>query len=90
MDSRITIDLDFDNGNNPIIKIISSNESDDVRDKLLRTFLNNLGHASSWCRILYKGNNSKHTFWHIAPIEPKDLAMESELMLGGIKTEAPH
>lgn len=51
MKSRITIEVDFENGNEPVIQIISRN-SDDVRDSLIKSFYQKLG-SSSWCRIQF-------------------------------------
>lgn len=82
--SRITIEINFDEGNLPIIQVINQ-QSDDVRDKLLTNFLQSVGHTSRWCRLLYMGNISglEHfptNKWHIVPITPKDLKEEIDLM----------
>lgn len=90
MKSRISIEIDFDNNNLPVIQIIST-DSDDVRDKLLKSFLQSLQHTSRWCRIEYKGDfgsasmtpNSLVDYnqrWYIIPITPKELEDEIKLM----------
>lgn len=99
MRSTIKIELNFDEGNLPVIEIISI-YSDDVRDKLISNFLQNLSHTSRWCKILYMGNASidpidpKHR-WHITPVKPEELEREMELMKGVIErwkdpVKAPH
>lgn len=82
--SRITIEVNFDEGNLPIIQVMNQ-QSDDVRDKLVTNFLQSLGHTSRWCRLLYIGNFSGNEHapvnkWHIVPITPKDLKEEIALM----------
>lgn len=86
MKSRITIEVDFDNGNAPIIKIIQQ-QSSDVRDALLCQFVQSLKHTSRWLRIEYKGNNpvsseseksdlSYQHQYHIIPLTPDDFHEE--------------
>jgi hypothetical protein len=86
MKSRITIEVDFDNSNLPVIQILSQN-SDDVRDGLIKSFLQSLQHSSRWCRIVYCGPAS--TFeestvnkerWRIEPIKPDEIQGEIKLM----------
>lgn len=85
MKSRITIEVDFENGNLPIIQILSR-ESDDVRDNLIRQFLQSLQHTSRWVRIEYidehaSKEDSKSVWrWHLKPITPKELSKEISLM----------
>lgn len=89
MKSRITIEVDFDNGNLPIIRILSQS-SEDVRDNLIQSFLQSLQHTSRWCKIEYKGNRSKFAppmdfddpihCWHIVPIKPAEIQSEMNLM----------
>jgi hypothetical protein len=89
MKSRITIEIDFDAGNLPVIQVLNQS-SDDVRDNLISSFLQSLQHTSRWCRIEYKGNRSKFAppvdfddpihCWHIVPIKPKDIPDEIALM----------
>lgn len=86
MKSRITIEVDFSNNNLPVIQILSQ-DSDDVRDGLIKAFLQSLQHTSRWCKILYEGEAS--TFddatvnkqrWRIVPITPKEIPNEIKLM----------
>jgi len=89
MKSRITIEVDFDENNLPVIQVLSES-SDDVRDKLIQSFLQSLQHTSRWCRIEYIGNRSKFAppmdfdnpihCWHIIPVRPKDIKQEIQLM----------
>lgn len=80
MKSRITIEVNFDEGNLPVIQVLSQS-SDDVRDKLIQSFLQSLQHTSRWCKILYKNEiESAGHIWHIIPIRPNEINQEMELM----------
>jgi hypothetical protein len=89
MKSRITIEVNFEENNLPVIQIMSQ-QSDDVRDKLIQSFLQSLQHTSRWCKILYMGNRSvynpkvaeiDHTHsWHIVPLRPNEIKEEIALM----------
>ena len=84
MKSRITIELDFENGNMPIIQILQQ-DSDDVRDKLVKSFTQHLG-GSSWCQIKWKPENyigapNETQRIHITPINFADLKEQAEIML---------
>lgn len=87
MESRITIEVDFENNNLPIIQIVSK-ESEDVRDKLVKSFLQSLKHTSRWTTIEFVGNNHDRVtdgiptawIWKIAPITPENLQTEINLM----------
>jgi hypothetical protein len=80
MKSRITIEVDFDNGQ-PYIKVINDKTSDDVRDKLISFFQERLGYTSSWCKIVYPGYaSSGPTQFRIEPIRPHQLKGELEAM----------
>lgn len=85
MKSRITIEVDFDKNNEPFIQIVS-HYSEDVRDNLLRNFLNKLENSSQWLKLTYQGNQdlgglfgTKH-FYAIKPIVPKDIPEEIKAM----------
>lgn len=89
MKSRITIEVNFDEGNLPVIQVLSQS-SDDVRDKLIQSFLQSLQHTSRWCKIVYIGNRSPlrppddlqdaiHC-WNIVPIRPPEIKEEIKLM----------
>lgn len=74
MKSRITIEVDFDNGQ-PYIKVMEDAHSDDVRDKLITFFRQRLGHASWWCYIGFYGDGNENGMqkWTIHPITPEKL-----------------
>ena len=85
MKSRITIEVDFDNSNQPIIQILYK-ESDDVRDSLIKSFLQSFGGQSSWCRIMWVQSNDVHgggeqfSRIQISPVRESDLKEQSALM----------
>lgn len=88
MTSRITIEVDFDNGQ-PYIKIVNDTTSDDVRDKLIKFFTERLQHTSSWCKITHaydtgmstpEGRHAKLVAWRIDPITPAQMADEAKAM----------
>lgn len=85
MQSKITIEVDFDNNNEPIIQIISRH-SDDIRDKLIKYFIEKLGYVGNWGRIEWAGgtdglDHAGFSRWIIRPITPKELREQAELML---------
>lgn len=95
MKSRITIEVNFDEGNLPVIQIINVHNSDDVRDKLISSFLQSLQHTSRWCKILYIGNASydereRIDRWHIVPIKPAEINSEMELMKSVLNPQKPN
>lgn len=89
MKSRITIEVNFDESNTPVIQVLSQS-SDDVRDKLIQSFLQSLQHTSRWCKIIYMGNRSIHGTkesevnpvhcWNIVTIKPSEIPSEIKLM----------
>jgi len=81
MKSRITIEVDFENLNNPVIQI-DKRQSDDVRDKLISHFTQHIG-GSSWCLIKWKQQDTIEgsAIIHIAPIPPQQLKEQAEVML---------
>lgn len=85
MKSRITIEVDFENGNLPVIQILRK-DSDDVRDKLISSFLQSFQHTSRWIKIDYAGEFSQHgedgdvQKWILKPVVPSDLPNEIKLM----------
>ena len=96
MKSRITIEVNFEEGNLPVIQILNTH-SDDVRDKLISSFLQSLQHTSRWCKIIYMGDESHfhpnfndglaiHR-WHIVPITPSQIPEEMKLMDATIEKE---
>jgi len=91
MKSRISIEVDFDDNNLPVIQVLSQ-DSDDVRDRLLKAFLQSLQHTSRWCKIIYIGEAA--TFedgtvnkerWHIKPLVPNEIEKEIKLMQAVLK-----
>lgn len=81
MRSRITIEIDFDKNNQPVIQIIQQ-DSDDVRDRLISNFLQSLAHTSRWCTISYSGYGVTDDvkIWKVSPIKPEDISHEVDLM----------
>ncbi len=88
MQSRITIEVDFQNGNQPIIQVVGKNSitgQSDVRDNLVQTFLQGFG-PHSYAKINFKladrdsGELSFHSVATIAPIKPEDLGIEWQKM----------
>jgi hypothetical protein len=95
MKSRITIEVDFNNHNKPIIQIVSRH-SDDIRDNLIKAFYQSL-QGSSWCRVRfeqhYDNPKAPEENFHrilITPIPFDNVKQEGEEMLEQIKqrTEA--
>lgn len=89
MKSRITIEVNFEDGNRPVIQIVSR-KSDDVRDNLIQAFYQTLG-ESSWCKIRFQQdvldpehpeNNFKRIYITPIPSAPSDsLKEEAGIML---------
>lgn len=78
MKSKLTIDLDEDN--QPIIKI-EYQQSDDVRDKMVKIFLETYESRSRWATFQYvpvevqNGSVSK-----IRPVKPSEFKEEEKLL----------
>lgn len=71
MKSRISIDLDY--YNKPIINI-EYRESDDLRDKVVKRFLEEFGHNSNFCRVNWQiRENDINQAVNISPISPAQL-----------------
>ena len=85
MKSRITIEVDFENNNVPVIQILQS-YSDDVRDKLIKSFTECVG-GSSWCRIEWKPvpYNGHPRIIHIIPIPPNAIKEQAGIMLEQVR-----
>lgn len=78
MKSRITIEVDFENKNRPVIQVLRA-YSDDVRDTLLGNFIETLKHGHQWCKVEYKGetgiepvSNRIIQRWHLSPMTDED------------------
>jgi len=87
MKSRITIEVDFDDNNQPVLQILQTNDSDDVRDKLLSHFCQQFG-GSSWCTIKWVSqapdNPNQNTFFnriHIKPIREEQFEEQAKIMI---------
>lgn len=89
MKSRITIEVDFENGNKPVIQILSKS-SDDVRDKLIQSFYQSL-QGSSWCKIQFvqdvMDEDLERAFKriYITPIPEKEIQNEGAVMFEQFK-----
>jgi hypothetical protein len=82
MKSRITIEVDFNHNNLPVIQVLQES-SPDVRDNLVQAFLQSLQHTSRWATITYDGEGSidgSVKRWKITPITPSKLEDEIKLM----------
>lgn len=79
MKSRITVDLDEDN--NPIIKIQYS-YSEDVRDSLVKRFLEKFGSQSCWARFMFVEDDpaGRVSTSHITPITASQIPEQAKLM----------
>lgn len=81
MNSKITIELSLEDGSNePYIKIKSA-YSDDLRDKLLRNFIEAFGHQNGWMRFEYTGTDElENKYYRISNIKKYDLSEQADLM----------
>lgn len=81
MNSKITIELSLEDGSNePYIKIKSA-YSDDLRDKLLRNFIEAFGHQNGWMRFEYTGTDElENRYYRISNIKKYDLSEQANLM----------
>lgn len=83
MNSKITIAVDQENSNTPVIRIISR-RSEDVRDELVSNFVQRLDHTSisRWLKIEYKGEyNPDGYVWQLVPVESSIAALKEEIRL---------
>ncbi len=79
MKSKITIEVDFDQNNTPYIRLLVDKNSDDVRDKLLRAFLEKLGYESVFGKIVCKSDaptEENVQRWGIYPIPAEKIEEE--------------
>jgi hypothetical protein len=80
MKSRITIEVDFDKNNQPVIQVIRR-PSDDTRDSLLGNFFEQAGYSSRWIRVEYKGEaTDSGRRYHLSFVKPEQIVEEIELM----------
>lgn len=89
MKSRITIEMDFDQSI-PVISV-SSADSEDVRDKLVKVFREKLGYTSNWARIDFQAPTDTAVRFNIVPITPEGMENEAKQMLkqAGLNIEFP-
>lgn len=74
MKSKITIEIDFENGNAPFIQVVNDRESLDVRDKLITAFIQKLGGTSFLCKVGFSNHlNQTLTVMNIYPITPQQI-----------------
>lgn len=86
MKGRITIDFkgqsttDKD-GFEPVIRVnLPKDESEDVRDKLLKTFIQLLGGESNWLKIQKLNNEDARSDYEITVVKPSEIQNEIEIM----------
>ena len=76
---KSTIRVDFQGGDTsnkgfePVIRV-RLEDSDDVRDSLLKTFFQSLGGDSSWLRVHFESPESRVTNVTISPVKANELA----------------
>lgn len=84
MKSRITVEVDFDNNNSPILQILLNKNSDDLRDKMLAHFTEQVG-GSSWLQIKWAeqqgGLPDDAQRIVIRPIKADQFKEQAEIML---------
>ena len=92
MKSKLTIDfkgLDTDDGANRFTPVIRANveDSDDVRDGLMRTFFHELGGQSNWLNVdIWNNGDSKQSIT-ISAISPSQILDTAEIMINRIPQE---
>lgn len=86
MKSRITIEIEFEhNANIPYIQVFLS-PSDDVRDKLIKSLTETLGHISSWFKAVdFQYLEGQTLTYKLFPIRPQHLDVEAKEMLERFK-----
>jgi hypothetical protein len=81
MQGRIVIEYDFDK-KVPHINFMAPKDSSDLRDRMMKHFLEKLGHSSSWCKIKFTNwGGSDNTVCLIRAISPEELREEAKIML---------
>lgn len=85
MQSRMTIEVDFNNGNQPFFQVKVA-ATDDMRDRMVAQFFERLGHQSTWAKVTPAPPVSEGGWvWKIEPITPQQLSEESHIMLEQIR-----
>lgn len=84
MRSKLIVDLSQDN--TPIIRVDLIHNEEDLRDKLLKRFFQNLDHTSNWlyAKPDFPVNEVPTTGWVITPISAKGLKYQGVAMLGRV------
>ena len=86
MKSRITIEVDFDNDNEPVIQILHDADTEDVRDALIRNFLHKFEGISKWLKLEYSNRiREGQARILIRPITRSELQDEANEMLEAYK-----
>ena len=83
MESRITVECDFNNHNEIIQQIRTPvDDTDDSRDKQLKHFLQSLGGTSSWLKVEYQDRHRDgEARVFLRAITPNQLQVEGTAML---------
>lgn len=87
MKSRLSIEIDFQNNNEPVIQIMAR-KSDDVRDNLIESFLQAFGGESNWCAItweqqVFDGDDKFRRVW-IRPVKSENLKKVADEISGRV------
>lgn len=82
MKSRITIDIN--ESNEPVIQI-EYIPSEDVRDKMVKRFLDRFGSLSSWAYFSYTDGSTLNSKATLLPIIPERLSDEAKTMTAYVK-----
>lgn len=90
MKSKVTVELDYENGNIPVIQILRvfpepDEIHEDSRDRMIHSFCQRLGYVSDWAKVDFVQNHApdgrtKHQRIFITPISPEELESQSMLM----------
>jgi hypothetical protein len=85
MKSRITIDVDYDN--QPIIKV-EYTESDDVRDKLVKKFMESFGTQSYLATFYYEGTvKTPNSLAIVRPLPAKEFHYHQDFIKAIVQKE---
>lgn len=76
---KSTIRIDINESNLPAI-IINYVPSEDVRDKMVKRFLEGFGSESSWAYFCYTGVGAPNSQASLQPIKPEDMDYQCKAM----------
>lgn len=81
MESRITIEINFDEQNRPVLQIVAR-KSDDTRDRILHAFLESLGENGNWLHISLVESTDDYTRkrYLVRAITPTELKEEYKII----------